>query len=75
MGTSSSIAHAKRAKQGFLVGVVLFAVGALGEMVGHAVIGELPGWEQTLLFDAEVVGILVALIVPLVFGIVLPLIE
>lgn len=75
MGTSSPTAHAKRAKQGFLVGVVLFAVGALGEMVGHAVFGGLPGWEQALLFDAEVVGILVALIVPLVFGIVLPLTE
>jgi hydrogenase/urease accessory protein HupE len=67
--------HAKRAKQGFLLGVGLFAVGALGEIIGHALYAELPGWEQTLLFNAEVVGILLALLAPLVFGIVLPLIE
>jgi hydrogenase/urease accessory protein HupE len=67
--------HAKRAKQGFLLGVGLFAVGALGEIVGHALYAELPGWEQTLLFNAEAVGILLALLAPLVFGVVLPLTE
>ncbi|MEF8787158.1 MAG: hypothetical protein V5A45_14595 [Haloarculaceae archaeon] len=75
MSQTGSMDHAKRAKQGFLLGVGLFAVGALGEIVGHALYAELPGWEQTLLFNAEVVGILLALLAPLVFGIVLPLIE
>lgn len=67
--------HAKRAKQGFMLGVGLFALGALGEIIGHAMYSELPGWEQTLLFNAEVFGILIGLLAPLVFGIVLPLIE
>ncbi len=75
MGHSNSINHAKRAKQGFLVGFTLFAVGAIGELLGHTLYNELPGWEQTLLFDAVVLGILIALFAPIVFGIVLPLTE
>ncbi|WP_302080291.1 hypothetical protein [Salinibaculum rarum] len=75
MSQTGSMDHAKRAKQGFFLGAGLFAVGALGEIVGHSLYTELPGWEQTLLFNAEVVGILLALFAPLVFGIVLPLVE
>jgi len=74
MGHTSSIDYAKRAKQGFLAGAGLFLVGALGEVLGHTVV-TLPEWEQTLLFDAVVVGTLVALLSVLVFGIVLPLVE
>ena len=75
MSQTSSMDHAKRAKQGFLLGVGLFAVGALGEIIGHAMYSDLPGWEQMLLFDAEVLGVLIALLAPLVFGVVLPLTE
>lgn len=75
MSQTGSIDHAKRAKQGFLLGVSLFAVGALGEIVGHVLSSDMPGWGETLLFDAEVLGILLALFAPLVFGIVLPLTE
>jgi hydrogenase/urease accessory protein HupE len=75
MGHANATDYAKRAKQGFFLGFGLFALGAGGELVGHSVYGELPGWEQALLFDAEVLGILVALLVPLVFGIVMPLVE
>jgi hypothetical protein len=75
MGHTTSIDHARRAKQGFLLGFGLFAFGALGEIVGHALYSDLPGWEQMLLFDAEVAGVLIALFAPLIFGIVLPLIE
>ncbi|MFC7139468.1 hypothetical protein ACFQMA_06395 [Halosimplex aquaticum] len=63
------------AKTGFLLGVSLFALGAAGELVGTAVLGGVPGWEQTLFFDMEVLGILLGLFSPLVFGIVLPLVE
>ncbi|WP_340101331.1 hypothetical protein [Salinibaculum salinum] len=75
MSQTGSMDHAKRAKQGFLLGAGLFAAGALGELVGHALFAELPGWEQALLFNAEAAGILIALFAPLVFGVVLPLIE
>jgi hydrogenase/urease accessory protein HupE len=67
--------HAKRAKQGFLLGLGLFAIGAFGEILGHSLYTELPGWEQTLLFDTLVLGILIALLAPLIFGVVLPLTE
>ena len=63
------------AKTGFLLGVALFVLGGLGEVVGTAVFGGLPAWEQTLFFDMEVLGILLGLFSPLVFGIALPLVE
>jgi hypothetical protein len=44
-------------------------------MVGPALFGPLPGWETMLLTDAEILGVLLALLSPLVFGIVLPLVE
>ena len=75
MGHTTSMNHAKRAKQGFLLGVGLFLFGSIGEVVGHSLSTELPAWEQTLLFDAVVLGTLIALLAPLMFGIVLPLTE
>jgi hypothetical protein len=63
------------AKTGFFLGVALFAVGGLGEIVGSVVFGGLPGWEQTLLFDMEVLGIALGLFSPLLFGVVAPLVE
>lgn len=75
MTHASSMDHAKRAKQGFMLGAGLFLTAIVAEFVGHAMYGTLPGWEQTLLVDAEIAGILIALFAPLVFGIVLPLVE
>jgi hypothetical protein len=62
-------------KGGVLLGLAMFALGAGGELVGHALYGTLPGWENALLFDAEVLGILVAVLSVFVFGIVVPLTE
>jgi len=62
-------------KRSFLFGVGLFALAAAIELIAHASIGSLPGWEETLLLDAEIIGVLVALLSPFVFGIVLPLTE
>ncbi|PSP63054.1 hypothetical protein BRC76_03690 [Halobacteriales archaeon QH_8_67_36] len=67
--------HATLAKRGFVLGVGLFALGALGELAAHALVGPLPGWSNTLLTDMEALGILLALFAPLVFGVVLPLVE
>lgn len=73
--TSTQTDYAFLAKAGFLLGVALFVVGAGGELVGTAVFGSLPSWETTLLFDMEVLGILVGLFAPLTFVIVMPLVE
>jgi len=70
-----SVDYATYAKRGFLVGVGLFVVGALGEAVGHAALGTLPSWNDALLTNMEAFGIVIALLAPLVFGIVLPLTE
>ncbi len=67
--------HAALAKRGFLLGVSLFAIGVVGEVGGHALLGTLPALVNTLLVDMEAIGILLALFSPLVFGIVLPLVE
>jgi hydrogenase/urease accessory protein HupE len=67
--------YAAMLKRGFLGGVALFVIGALGGKIAPMLLGPLPGWEQTLFFDLEVLGILVAFVSPLVFGLVLPLIE
>lgn len=63
------------AKRGTLLGFGLFAVGALGELASHALGMQLPAWEATLLFDAEVLGVALFLLSPLVFGVLLPLTE
>lgn len=75
MHAGSQLDYAALAKGGFLLGVALLAIGAGGEIVGHTVYGSLPEWETTLLFDLEVVGVLVALVSPFLFGIFLPLVE
>jgi len=67
--------YPKLAKSGFFLGVALFAIGGLGEIAGSAALGGLPGWEQTLLFDMEVLGIALGLFSPFLFGIVAPLVE
>ncbi|MFD1632635.1 hypothetical protein ACOZ4L_07560 [Haloplanus ruber] len=62
-------------KRGTLLGLALFAVGALGELAAHAMGFGIPGWEATLLFDAEVLGVCLFLLSPLVFGVLMPLTE
>ena len=75
MGQYRNVDHATLAKRGFLLGVALFTVGVVGEVGGHALLGTLPALVNTLLVDMEAIGILLALFSPLVFGIVMPLIE
>lgn len=74
MTHAKSTDHAKRAKQGFLAGAVLFVAGAVGELLGHTYL-TLPGWGEAVLFGAVVLGTLVALVSVFVFGIALPLVE
>lgn len=67
--------YGKLAKGGFLLGVAMLLVGAGGEWVVHAQIIALPAWEDALFFDMEVLGVLLFLLSPFVFGILLPLVE
>ncbi|WP_227375490.1 DUF7860 family protein [Haladaptatus halobius] len=75
MGRYGDLDYPKLTKTGFLLGVSLFALGALGEFVGATLYGSLPGWENVLFTDLEILGILLGLLSPFVFGIVLPLTE
>ena len=75
MGRYDTIDYSRYAKLGFLAGVAMFLVGAAGSLAGNAVVGSLPAWEATLLYDLEILGILTALFSPLVFGIAMPLME
>lgn len=75
MAATRSIDYGRWTKVGFLGGVVLFAVGVLGNVALSTIGGSAPAWAGTVFFDFEILGVLVGLLVPLVFGIVLPLIE
>lgn len=74
-GRYGNLDYPKLTKRGVFLGLALFGIGALGEVAVHVLGIGLPGWEQMLLFDAEVVGVLLMLLVPFVFGILLPLTE
>ena len=74
-GRYGNVDYATLTRRSFLLGVALFAIGGLGGIAAGATGGPLPGWEQTLLFDLELVGLVIALVAPFLFGIVLPLTE
>ena len=72
---SSNLDYAKIAKTGFLAGVGLFAVGVIGELAGHSLASSLPETIESALLTAEILGVVVAFFIPIVFGAVLPLME
>jgi hypothetical protein len=74
MGRYGSLDYPRLAKRGLLFGLLLFAVGLLGQVV-LGTSPATPAWELTLLFDLEAIGLVVAFFSPLVFGIFLPLTE
>jgi hypothetical protein len=74
-GRYGDLDYSTLAKRGTILGFGLFALGALGELASHALGLQLTAWEAALLFDAEVVGVALFLLSPLVFGVVLPLTE
>ena len=75
MAQYQRLAYTTYARGGFVLGVVVFVLGILGHALGPALFGPLPAWELTLFTAMEFVGIALALCSPIVFGIVLPLIE
>lgn len=75
MGQHQRLAYSQYARGGFALGVIVFAVGILGHALGPSVFGSLPEWEVTLFTLMEFGGIGLALCSPIVFAVVLPLIE
>lgn len=75
MGHGMRLDYAKYAKRGFAFGVALLVIGVIGSSVGPSVVGPLPGWERTVLFDMMWVGLLIGFFSPFVFGIFLPLTD
>jgi hypothetical protein len=74
MGRYGSLDYPRLAKGGLLFGLLLFAVGLLGQLaLGGS--PTTPAWELTLLLDLEAIGLLVAFFSPFVFGVFLPLTE
>ncbi|MFB6109146.1 MAG: hypothetical protein ABEJ82_09980 [Haloplanus sp.] len=73
-GRYGNVDYSRLTRGGFALGVALFVLGGAGELVGQT-FGVLPAWGSNLLFDAEVVGVVTMLCVPVVFGVLLPLTE
>ena len=74
MSRTASIDYGSVTKVGFLASAALLIVGALGSMALAGASG-VPAWEKTLFFDAEVIGTLGMVLIPITFGIVLPLVD
>lgn len=75
MGRYGDLDYGFLTKAGFLTGLSLFILGVAGELLGPAYFGPLPGWEETLFFDMEVIGLVIGFFSPFIFGIFLPLTE
>lgn len=75
MGQYQRLAYSQYARGGFVLGITVFVLGILGHTLGPALFGPLPEWELTLFTAMELSGIGLALCSPIVFAIVLPLIE
>lgn len=72
MGHGASLDYSTLTKRGTALGILLFLVGGAAEALFH---GSVPAWEDALFFNMEVLGILLFLLSPLVFGLLLPLTE
>ena len=75
MARYGDLDYPKLTKRGFLLGLAMLFVGAAGEAFLPALVGPLPPWEDTLLLDLEMLGLVVAFLSPVVFGFALPLTE
>lgn len=74
-GRYGNVNYPRLTKRAFLFGLSLFLVGVLGEFVIHTGGFAVPAWENALLLDAEMAGVVIMLLSPFVFGIALPLTE
>lgn len=70
-----NVDYSRWAKGSFLAGVALLLLGAGAEFALREIQLEVPTWVHTVLVDVEILGVLVALVLPIFFVIVLPLTE
>jgi hydrogenase/urease accessory protein HupE len=75
MGRYGELNYSKFTKTGFFLGVSFVVIGVLGELIGTSFYGSLPAWENMLFTGLEILGILLGLLSPFIFGIFLPLTE
>lgn len=75
MGHGATLDYATYTKGGVLMGIGLFMVGEIGQIALPSLVGPLPSWELSLLTWLTGIGILLAILAPIVFGIVVPLTE
>lgn len=73
MGQYGDIDYPTYVKRGVLLGLTLLVVGELGGYASQLV--AMPAWEEALFFDLAVIGLIVFILSPLLFGLVLPLTE
>lgn len=74
-GRYGTIDYPAYAKGGFLLGLAMFAIAVLSELVIHLGDVQVAAWTATLLLDAGLAGIAVMLLAPIIFGVVMPLTE
>ncbi len=75
MARYGSLDYPRLTKRRFLLGFTLFLIGPSVNLSATLFSGGLLGWEQALLSDLAVLGVLSVLVAPLVFSIVMPLTE
>ena len=75
MGHGMRLDYGTYAKRGLVLGVALLVIGVIGSAVGPDIVGPLPNWERTILFDFMWMGILIGVFSVFGFGIVLPLTD
>jgi hypothetical protein len=75
MPQHASIDYQSYAKGGFFLGLALLVIGVVGSVAGHVFFESIPAWENTLFLGAEFAGLVIGFVSPILFGIVLPLIE
>jgi hypothetical protein len=63
------------AKSSFFSGIGLFVLALLVQGIGPMLVGPLPSWSSTVIIDLEVLGLLLAFFAPIIFGVVMPLVE
>ena len=74
-GRYGNLDYSAYAKGGFLIGLAMFAVAAIGEVVIHVGNVQIATWIGTVLLDTGLAGILVMLLAPIIFGVIMPLTE
>lgn len=74
MGRYGNIDYARPVKRGVVLGLLLLGLGELGGYLGSTYFS-LPAWEEALFLDVAVLGLLVFVLSPIIFGVVLPLTE